>query len=80
MELPASIQELLLRVPRRHREDAQQEAWLGWLQAERDGLDPTEGAREAILAYGRQERKHERRRVDLTSKLINRVSAQNRHI
>ena len=78
MDLPPTVSEdLLLKLPRRHREDAAQEAWLGYLRAERDGDDPVAAGEQAIVAYGRQERKHDRRQVELTPKLINRVFAQN---
>lgn len=77
MDLPPDVNEELLRtMPKRHREDAIQEAWVGFLQAQRDGDNPIEAAEQAIHNYRRQEHRHERRRIELTPKLLNRVSAQ----
>ena len=58
-ELPPGLDSRhILRVPKRHREDAIQEAWLAHVE----GRDPLR----AIWRYAKQEYRHERRQIDLS--------------
>ncbi len=58
--LPDGVSDnLISSIPMRYREDAEQEAWVGYLEAKRDGTDPIEGAKKAVWTYANKERANE---------------------
>jgi len=54
------------RIPAEHREDAIQEAWVAYLEAQRSGEDGFD-ARRAVWRYVQRERRHNRREINTSS-------------
>ncbi len=62
--LPPGVDTKILgHIPARHRDDVIGEAWVGYLEAERDGGDPIAAARRAVWAYKKRETRYEKRRT-----------------
>ncbi len=78
--LPPGVNEnLLANIPLRYREDAQQEAWVGFLEAQRDGLEPVEAAKKAVWDYANRERSAEKLPENVIEALRTRAVAKSRN-
>lgn len=61
MLLPPGVDEkILYGIPERHKEDAVQEAWVGYLEAAKSNHDPIVAAKRAAKRYVKNELTHEK--------------------